>query len=389
MKKEKLWILSELFYPETTSTAYILTEIAKKLAIKYEVHVICGNPVYDIGSQTADIPEIIIHRLTGRKIDKNNKVKRIFRALTLSSKLKKELVMHKDEVNKVFMVTNPIFLLPKISNWTKKNGKELTLLVHDVFPENAKASGLIKIGFLFKFLKKYFDRAYKKCDKIIVIGNDMKDVIVSKGVEENKVSIIQNWANIENIKPSNNTSKTSSKIRIQFAGNMGRVQGLCEFFDILSQVNNSDIEFIFTGSGAVKNELQEKSKNIHGVEIAFNLSYSRDEENRVLNDCDIALISLNENMYGLGVPSKTYNNMAAGKALLFVGPKNSEIFSMINESQIGYCFDAQSKEEIISFFNNLNKTNVDIIKDMGKNSRVLAEREYSKDVILNKYISIV
>lgn len=389
MKKEKLWILSELFYPETTSTAYILTEIAKKLAIKYEVHVICGNPVYDIGSQTADIPEIIIHRLTGRKIDKNNKVKRIFRALTLSSKLKKELVMHKDEVNKVFMVTNPIFLLPKISNWTKKNGKELTLLVHDVFPENAKASGLIKIRFFFKFLKKYFDRAYKKCDKIIVIGNDMKDVIVSKGVEENKVSIIQNWANIENIKPSNNTSKTSSKIRIQFAGNMGRVQGLCEFFDILSQVHNSDIEFIFTGSGAVKKELQEKSKNIHGVEITFNLSYSRDEENRVLNDCDIALISLNENMYGLGVPSKTYNNMAAGKALLFVGPKNSEIFSMINESQIGYCFDAQSKEEIISFFNNLNKTSVDIIKDMGKNSRVLAEREYSKDVILNKYISIV
>ena len=192
MKKEKIWILSELFYPETTSTAYILTEIAKKFTDKYEVHVICGNPVYDIGNNTSILSRIIIHRLAGKKIDKNNKIRRVLRAITLSSKIKKELVMHKDEVNKVFMVTNPIFLLPKISKWAKKNNVKLTLLVHDVFPENAKASGMLKSNFVYTKLKNYFDIAYKRCDRIVVIGHDMADIVSSKGVDKNKILLIKN-----------------------------------------------------------------------------------------------------------------------------------------------------------------------------------------------------
>ena len=45
--KKTLYIISELFPPDETSTSYILGEIANACAREYEVHVICGPEVYD------------------------------------------------------------------------------------------------------------------------------------------------------------------------------------------------------------------------------------------------------------------------------------------------------------------------------------------------------
>ena len=47
MIKEKLWIISELFPPDETSTSYIMGKIANTMVCKYDVHVICGPSVYD------------------------------------------------------------------------------------------------------------------------------------------------------------------------------------------------------------------------------------------------------------------------------------------------------------------------------------------------------
>ena len=46
MKLNEVWIVSELFYPETISTGYIMTEIAKHLSKGHIVNVICGPEFY-------------------------------------------------------------------------------------------------------------------------------------------------------------------------------------------------------------------------------------------------------------------------------------------------------------------------------------------------------
>ncbi len=42
----RLWIVSELYYPEETSTGYYLTKIAEGLAASFDVKVLCGQPNY-------------------------------------------------------------------------------------------------------------------------------------------------------------------------------------------------------------------------------------------------------------------------------------------------------------------------------------------------------
>lgn len=49
----------------------------------------------------------------------------------------------------------------------------------------------------------------------------------------------------------------------------------------------------------------------------------RSQQNDFLNACDIGIVTLNDGMYGLGVPSKSYNIWAAGKPILYIGDDNS------------------------------------------------------------------
>ncbi|MCH2486795.1 MAG: hypothetical protein MK010_03505, partial [Erythrobacter sp.] len=46
MPKPRLWVVSELYYPEQTSTGYFLTRIAEGLTDAFDVQVICGKPSY-------------------------------------------------------------------------------------------------------------------------------------------------------------------------------------------------------------------------------------------------------------------------------------------------------------------------------------------------------
>ena len=128
------------------------------------------------------------------------------------------------------------------------------------------------------------------------------------------------------------------KIIFQYAGNMGRVQGLLDLLKIIGQINNDQLAFYFVGEGAVKEEMINYVNSFKISNVYFGNAYSRDEQISVLNQADCAFVSLAQGMYGLGVPSKTYNILAAGKPILYIGEENSEINLLVKENNIIYSF---------------------------------------------------
>ena len=111
---------------------------------------------------------------------------------------------------------------------------------------------------MYSLFKYIFDKAYTKADQLIVLGRDMANVLEQKvGKWENpKVTIIENWADIGNIKPQ---PFPEGKIILEYAGNIGRVQGLDKVMDMLPE----DVELHFYGTGAMEKKLKErKRKNV-------------------------------------------------------------------------------------------------------------------------------
>ena len=74
---KNLWIVTELFPPDETSTAYILGEIANAFVNKYQVKVICGPEIYDKrkpldkDNKFRIDPNIEVLRVSGVDGDKN------------------------------------------------------------------------------------------------------------------------------------------------------------------------------------------------------------------------------------------------------------------------------------------------------------------------------
>lgn len=357
-----------MFPPDETSTSYILGEIANAFCKKYKVKVICGPEIYDKRKRPDPNnrfildPSIELFRAEGADLDKNTTKGKVLSFILMSRRLISLAKEHICSGDKVLMVTNPAPLVLLMSRLKKHRGFELNLLVHDVFPENTKPAGL-RLP-LYGLFKKVFDKAYSRADQLIAIGRDMAEVLHGKAPSA-KVTVIENWADIENIKPQ---PMPEGKVRLQYAGNIGRVQGLDRVIEKLP----SDVELHIFGTGS----MEETLKNLEHPNVFFHGPYFRSQQNEVLADCHIALVTLQEGMYGLGVPSKTYNILAAGRPVLFLGPEGSEIDRVVKEEGVGYCGWP-------AFWD------MEELARMGNHARALAERDYSKEIVLNKFIEAI
>ena len=374
---QRLWIVSELFPPDETSTSYILGKIANAMVKKYRVGVICGPEIYDKRKKldknnTFCLHESIeIYRTAGTDLDKNTTSGKALSFLLMSRRIILLVKKYVRSGDKVLMVTNPAPMVPLMAKLKQNLKFELNILVHDVFPENTKPAGL-NLPF-YRILKNVFDRSYAQADQLIVLGRDMKQVLLKKVNQgfrgkrayKPKITIIENWADIDNIKPK---PILEGKIVLEYAGNIGRLQGLDKVLDCLPE----DVELHFYGTGAMEGKLKaRKLKNVY-----FHGPYFRSQQNEVLAACDIALVTLQEGMFGLGVPSKTYNILASGRPVLYLGPKDSEIDLLVREKGIGYC----------GWPKKWDKTE---LAEMGRKAREVAEKEYSETVILNKFLDII
>ena len=394
MKPSKLIIVTELFYPDPSATAVIMSLIAEELSKENEITVICGP----IQNEDLDYYKKIgfpgdklkIIRAFGSQLSKNHLFKRIIKQFLITISLTRAMLLSLDANTKILAVTNPP-LLPVILAFISifRKPRSTCLLVHDLFPDNAFKMHIIRErSILGVVLKKLFVWSYRKVDQIIVIGRDMQDIVekmVQGGYTE--VACIPNWS--DPLLINSNYPKEAihdTKITFGYAGNMGRAQGLQDFASIIKCTKRKDIQFLFSGGGALLGRLQEELKNTNNIQFSEN--FFRHAQDKFYDKIDIAIVLLGDGMYGLGVPSKTYNLIAVGLPILFVGPKESEIYRLVVEEEIGWAFDWSEKQNLITFLDSLSVMDRTVLTDISRKTKLVAER-YTPDIILREYRALI
>jgi hypothetical protein len=243
-------------------------------------------------------------------------------------------------------------------------------------------------------LKGVFNWAYDAADVVVTIGRDMSEVIDQKIASRvgKKIILIENWADeplLERIPREQSLIPNmglASHIVIQYAGNIGRAQGLLEFVDIISPLPANIVRYVIRGSGVKLPALRKATWGKKNFILGG--PYSRSAQSQILGACDIALVTLGPNMYGLGVPSKTYNILAAAKPILFLGPKGSEIYQLVKQHNIGWAFDWNEVDQLINFVANLSLNDLAGIKERGDRARKLVETRFTEAGQLEKFSTL-
>lgn len=396
----KLVLVSEFFYPYKTSTQKILTELAEDF-VEYglEVDVLTTKNAYREEKQELEKYEVYkginIKRIFSTEGNRDSKIGRLLNYVTFTSSVFFNLLFKKN-YDKILFVSNPP-LVPYIGYIIKKlRKKDYVYLVHDIYPDVAEKLGVIQKGsFVSKVMNYMNGKIYKNAEKIIALGKDMKQVIVNKGIEENKIEIVTNWAdstvNLEkNVEESfYEKYNLKNKFNILYTGNISRVHAIDTIIDVARKLkDNEDIQFTFIGDGNRK-EYIENLKETEGLNNIQLGNYMFGEEyNNLLNCADVFITTLQKGIEGLGVPSKTYTYMSVAKPLIAIMDKDSEIGSMVSEYNLGKQFEGNQVDEISKFIFNIRSNN-ELYKEICNNVRNKFKNDYERKKVTKKFFEAI
>lgn len=402
-KQEKIvWVLSELYYPEDSGSGYYITKIAEAIAVRHCIRVLTVQPTYGARGTKAPADEVInnvrIHRCLATTLNKDILLFRFLNLFTISVSIFFNALrrIHRDDV--VLVITNPPTLPFIACIACKLRGAKLILIIEDVYPEVLVAADMVKANStLVKVLNMIHRRLYKRTDRIIVLGREMlKRVRTKIGEGVAHTALITHWADVDEITPLPRESNAllhslglMDKFVIQYSGNMGRTHDLESIIECAKILEpESGIHFLFIGSGAKEFWLRKTVGELGLKNVTILPPHPRADLIVSLNACDLAVISFVHGMAGVSVPSRMYNIMSAGKPILAVSERESELSRVISEENIGWVVQPESPDLIAKAVMEAN-ANRGLLYQMSVKARTVAIEKYSRPIIMRKHEDLI
>ncbi len=396
------WVVSEVYYPEETSTGHYLTLIAEGLARDARVGVICARPNYSRRGTRVPAREtrrgVEIFRCWGSTFDKNRLPLRVINMVTLGTVMFLTVLRRIRRRDLVLVGTNPPVLPFLVALACRLRGARCTLKVEDVYPDNMVVAGLIAPeGWMARGLNALNRRLYLGMERILVLGRDMDRCVRKKaGPGAPPVQRIPNWSDIDTIVPLPRARNPllaelglGDKFVIGYAGNIGPLQNIGFLFACMVALRNEPrVRFLVIGSGKMAGWLAQAVAK-EGLENVVLLGPKpREEQTVFLGACDVGIVSLCAGMAGLGVPSRIYNVMAAGRPVVAAVDADSEIAALVAEEDIGWVL---SPGDTAAFAGAIREALADPagVAARGGRARRAAEQTYAPATVIGQYRQVL
>jgi colanic acid biosynthesis glycosyl transferase WcaI len=290
----------------------------------------------------------------------------------------------------------PTFAQEIIINSSKKNNSKFIIWVQDFYSPAVRSILMKKLSFLslpISLLFRYFEKKqFKIADHLIIISDNFLNQLNKWKINNNKISIIQNWGNLDQIKFNKDKDFTFlkennldvNKFYILYTGTLALKHNPYLILEIANCNPNIEIVVVGIGSGYQKLKINKNlPKNIKLLPLQ-----SFDKMNNVLNSADIFLAMLNSDAGDYSVPSKILNYLCAGKPIVFSGPKNNLAAKIIESAGAGSVFDPDNFHDLNKYINKLEKDNE--TRDLlSKNARNYAEKNFEIKYINKKFEKII
>ena len=387
-KKARVLFLNRSYWPDTEATGQLLTELCEGLADEFDVHVLAGKPnALTADCQWEDVRErngVTIHRVTHSRFPKSSLFLKGLNFLSFAAACRRQ-ILRLPVPDVVVFETDP-FLLPFVADrLCTKTGCTMIGYLQDIYPDVAIALGKISNRLWVKNLRRRMIEIYKRCGEMIVLSDDMKSLLLDAGLSKDRISIIPNWANTEEISPVANEEnvfirdhKLHNKFVVMYSGNLGLTQRLEEFVEAASLLRgDADIQFVFVGRGANRRKLQQQVQSLGLSNVLF-LDYQPKEKlAHSLSAGNLHLVPLTRELSRCLMPSKLYGILAAGRAYMTNAPEESELHRITTECQVGLTVKAGVPAEIANQIKAV-KNNMASLTEMGIRGRALAEARFTR-----------
>jgi GDP-L-fucose synthase len=295
----------------------------------------------------------------------------------------------------VIVETDP-FLLPLLGRCLRWRHKcRLVVYLQDIYPDIAIAVGKVRDGWFTRFLRRRLFAVYRRADRVIVLGADMRAVLTKAGIPNDRISSLSNWVDTTRIYPigTGNAFRLREQLDghfvVMYSGNMGLCQNLDEILEAVHRLRGrQDIQFVMIGDGASRARLERTARDRQLHNVRFLPYQPLAELAQSLSAADLHLVPLDPRVTGCLVPSKLYGILAAGVPALVVADELSEVSCVIRDSAAGRVVAPGNPEqlaEVIGWCADHRRE----LEVMGRRARRLAEQEYDRKTATGRFAQLL
>lgn len=352
----RILFLNQFFWPDTAATGQLISDVAEHLVNSGDtVDVICGSATYG-GSNSAPCPTVNITRLRVSAFSGSYAGRIVSYLSFLLGALWHGLVRNPAPDIVVSLTTPPLISLVGMAI-QKLRGARHIVWEMDVYPDIAVDLGVLQPNsFPTRVFGWLADLPRHRADRVIALGECMKSRLLAHGLAQEKVVVAENWADNDAVprrKPDALPNQDAA-LSIVYSGNFGRAHDAETIAGAMAELNHEEdnFQFVFGGGGSRMAWIQDFCSR-NGVDSARFLPYcERDELTARLVSSHIGLVTQRPESAGAIVPSKTYGILAAGRPVLFVGPRQSTTAYLIERFGCGWqvdCGDVRGLSELLRY----------------------------------------
>jgi colanic acid biosynthesis glycosyl transferase WcaI len=390
-------LLNEYYPPDTSATAKMAVLVAETLAKKHEVTVIAGRPSYDPDEhypyaflQRRVRNGVTIECVGSTAYPRHQMKRRVSNYLSyLALAVPRALAINPDVI--LAMTDPPIAGLAGALIATLA-GKPFVYNIRDMYPDMAVGGDIVKRGKFIAFWEALHRRALKKAARVIVLGDDMRDRIVAKGIAPDRVVIVRDGATFPASLPSQ-SDPIVQEIRSGFpfvalhAGNLGFYGAWDTLLKAAEILRNENAGLVFIGDGANRARLESAAESANASNVKFLPFRPFEQVQHVMVAGDVHIVTIRRGLEGVVVPSKLYGILAAGRPVLVVSAKESDAARIIMENGCGLTADPDDPVAVAAAVHELRSDPLRLA-DMGIRAREAAAK-YARVSELQRFSAII
>jgi colanic acid biosynthesis glycosyl transferase WcaI len=243
------------------------------------------------------------------------------------------------------------------------------LEISDLWPDSIVAVGAMRRG---------------RATRVVTLTSAFKDDLMSRGISSDKVDTIINGVDLQRYSPRPRDHALACQwgigeadLVVGYIGTLGMAHALQNVLRAAALVSDTQVRFMFVGSGAERTRLIAESERMALKNVTFVPAQPKELMPNAWSLCNVALVHLkNAPLFQKVIPSKIFEAMGMGLPILLVAPEG-EASQIIRLEEVGLCVPAEDPKELASAVLFLNE-NRKILHQMSRRSYEAAPR-YSRE----------
>lgn len=343
MARAPTFILATGYYPpDPSTTATYLGAIADAIALDVQTIVLSGTLGSAKPKSGKDTPKVI--EITNSRPPKQALVRRLIASAVLATRLFWAVYRRARPGDVVMSATSPFTLPYAITLAARLRGAKTALLIYDLYPEALLAAGMTRqTSLVTRLLRIANGWLFRSLNAIFVIGRDVPPLLLRyPRVRADNIHFVPNWTLLpigfrEPDDGGNFRKPCSASFIVGLCGNLGFTHAPRTVFEAARLLQHEKhIHFVLSGWGVGWNEL----KTLQALENLGNVALldpvPEEQLAEFLAMADAWVIPYRRNVAGVSIPSRLYNLLAVGRAVIVGTEPNSEAGLAVAEEDIGW-----------------------------------------------------